>query len=102
MPIPSHGWKPMNTAPQDGKPFIALYDEFGQSNGAEAMQPVWWMVDSKGKSFGWKKFGTMDTTAHCKGWMLPHELLLCMAEQQMAIHRELRDKAAPAVEEFDL
>lgn len=103
MPIPKHGWKPMNEAPQDGRPFIALYDQWNSTSEPEAMQPVWWMVDSQGKSFGWKKYGTMDTTAHCKGWMFPHELLLCMAEAAAEAGEAKRAAAAAAkVQDFDL
>lgn len=100
MPIPKHGWKPMKEAPQDGTPIIALYDQWNSTSNPEAMQPIWWMVDSAGKSFGWNKFGFMDTTAHCKGWMYPHELLLRMAEA--AMEQSEAKRAAPAAESFDL
>lgn len=100
MPIPKHGWKPMDTAPQDGKPFIAIFPEYGMKDGRTAMQPVWWMCDSQGKSWGWKKFGSMDSTAHAEGWMWPHELLLCMAEMSMPEFAEAPQPAKAL--DFDL
>ena len=99
MPIPKHGWKPMSEAPQNGAVIIAVYDDWNVSSNKESMQPVWWMTDSQGKSFGWKKYGFMDTAAHCKGWMYPHELLLCIAEMSLPEFAEPKPLAA---EDLDL